>query len=109
LLYGCGDYWTSNITPGYNGEFSYEFGFSSNSCGIGKDNRYYGNLVRAIIDESEFEISNTKEYILNKLLPTNYEYVDLGLPSGTLWAKCNVGASVETDYGNYYKYGKGAE
>lgn len=33
--------------------------------------------------------------------------VDLGLPSGTLWAKCNVGASVETDYGNYYAYGKG--
>jgi len=36
-----------------------------------------------------------------------YEYVDLGLPSGTLWAKCNVGASSETDYGNYYKYGEG--
>ena len=23
----------------------------------------------------------------------NHEYVDLGLPSGTLWATCNVGAS----------------
>ena len=22
-----------------------------------------------------------------------YEYVDLGLPSGTLWATCNVGAT----------------
>lgn len=39
----------------------------------------------------------------------DYEFVDLGLPSGTLWAKCNVGATVETGYGNYYKYGKGAE
>lgn len=37
-----------------------------------------------------------------------HEYVDLGLPSGTLWAKCNVGAETETDYGNYYMYGKGA-
>ena len=35
------------------------------------------------------------------------EFVDLGLPSGTLWAKCNVGASTETGYGNYYMYGKG--
>lgn len=25
-----------------------------------------------------------------------YEYVDLGLPSGLKWAKCNVGAEKET-------------
>ena len=31
-----------------------------------------------------------------------HEYVDLGLPSGTKWATMNVGASSETDYGNYY-------
>lgn len=37
-----------------------------------------------------------------------HEYVDLGLPSGTMWAKMNVGASSETDYGNYYQYGKGS-
>lgn len=40
-------------------------------------------------------------------IDTDYEFVDLGLPSGTLWAKCNIGATVETDYGNYYKYGAG--
>ena len=34
-----------------------------------------------------------------------YEYVDLKLPSGKLWATCNVGASVETGYGNYYQWG----
>ena len=37
-------------------------------------------------------------------IPT-MEFVDLGLPSGTLWAKCNIGASTETDYGNYYMWG----
>lgn len=37
-----------------------------------------------------------------------HEYVDLGFPSGTKWATMNVGASSETDYGNYYQYGKGA-
>ena len=34
-----------------------------------------------------------------------HEYVDLGLPSGTLWAKCNVGAETETDYGLYFQWG----
>lgn len=37
-----------------------------------------------------------------------HEYVDLGLPSGTKWATMDVGASIVTDYGNYYKYGKGS-
>ena len=32
----------------------------------------------------------------------NYEYVDLGLPSGVLWAKCNVGATRPEDIGEYY-------
>ena len=33
------------------------------------------------------------------------EWVDLGLPSGTFWAKCNLGATSETAYGNYYMWG----
>ncbi len=37
-----------------------------------------------------------------------HAYVDLGLPSGTKWATMNIGASSETGYGNYYKYGSGA-
>ena len=35
-----------------------------------------------------------------------HEYVDLGLPSGTLWATCNIGASSPEDYGNYYAWGE---
>ena len=37
-------------------------------------------------------------------IPT-MEYVDLGLPNGTLWAKCNIGASTETEYGDYFMWG----
>ena len=44
----------------------------------------------------------------NVLTHNEHECVDLGLPSGTKWATMNVGASSETDYGNYYQYGKGA-
>ncbi len=36
----------------------------------------------------------------------NHEYVDLGLPSGTLWATCNVGASKPEEYGNYFAWGE---
>ena len=34
-----------------------------------------------------------------------YEYVDLGLPSGLKWAKHNIGAETETDYGDYFMWG----
>lgn len=34
------------------------------------------------------------------------EYVDLGLPSGTLWAKCNIGATCPEDYGTYFAWGE---
>ena len=35
-----------------------------------------------------------------------YEYVDLGLPSGTLWATCNVGAKSPEEYGLYFAWGE---
>lgn len=34
------------------------------------------------------------------------EYVDLGLPSGTLWATCNVGASSPYEAGSYFAWGE---
>ena len=38
--------------------------------------------------------------------PDDHEYVDLGLPSGTLWATCNVGASAPEEYGDYFAWGE---
>ena len=35
-----------------------------------------------------------------------HEYVDLGLPSGTLWATCNIGADNPEDYGLYFAWGE---
>ena len=40
--------------------------------------------------------------------PSPVEYVDLGLPSGLKWAKCNLGASKPSDYGDYYSWGETA-
>lgn len=38
----------------------------------------------------------------------DHDYVDLGLPSGTLWATCNVGASSPEEYGDYFAWGETA-
>jgi uncharacterized protein (TIGR02145 family) len=35
-----------------------------------------------------------------------HDYVDLGLPSGTLWATFNLGASSPEDYGDYFAWGE---
>lgn len=35
-----------------------------------------------------------------------HDYVDLGLPSGTKWATCNVGANRPQDYGDYFAWGE---
>ena len=36
----------------------------------------------------------------------SHDYVNLGLPSGTLWATCNVGADTPEDYGDYFAWGE---
>lgn len=42
-------------------------------------------------------------------LPTpgpGLSWIDLGLPSGLLWASCNVGATAPEEFGNYYAWGE---
>ena len=35
-----------------------------------------------------------------------HDYIDLGLPSGTLWAACNVGAETPEGLGSYFAWGE---
>jgi hypothetical protein len=51
-------------------------------------------------DEPEVVISTPSGY------HNSYGYVDLGLPSGTLWATMNVGADSPEDYGDYFAWGE---
>ena len=37
---------------------------------------------------------------------SNIDYVDLGLPSGTLWATVNIGAGSPEEYGDYFAWGE---
>ena len=36
----------------------------------------------------------------------NTQYIDLGLPSGTLWADRNIGAAEPEEYGDFYAWGE---
>lgn len=45
-------------------------------------------------------------YSIDRGTEKGHEWVDLGLPSGTKWATCNVGASNPQEYGNYYAWGE---
>ena len=50
----------------------------------------------------------TRETYIITTPPPNFnghDYVDLGLPSGTLWATMNVGASKPSDYGLLFQWG----
>ncbi len=38
--------------------------------------------------------------------PEPETWVDLGLPSGLLWASCNIGANTPAEYGDYYAWGE---
>ena len=42
----------------------------------------------------------------NSINNNGFGYVDLGLPSGTLWATMNVGALKPSDYGLYFAWGE---
>jgi len=56
--------------------------------------------------EDEVIPSDTTPVIPSDTLTSNHPYVDLGLPSGTLWATYNVGASKPEEYGDYFAWGE---
>lgn len=43
---------------------------------------------------------------MGRFITNDYQYVDLKLPSGTLWAACNVGANKPTENGYYLSWGE---
>ncbi|MBQ6204853.1 MAG: hypothetical protein IJK46_12255, partial [Prevotella sp.] len=58
-----------------------------------------GYWYRAYLEYGDTVVYGTAYHV-------GWEKVDLGLPSGTLWANMNVGASKPEDYGNYYAWGE---
>ena len=58
-------------------------------------------------DVLEYNVSKLDSMVvLGRYDTDNKEWVDLGLPSGTLWATCNIGASSPEEYGDYFAWGE---
>ncbi len=95
-----GYYWSSSLGSGIPSHASC---LDFDSSGLGRVNyyRYCGFSVRAVYDEgiSQPGTGASGSY-------DGHDYVDLALPSGLLWATCNVGAENPEDYGNYYAWGE---
>ena len=77
---------------------------------VGAFHRGFGFSVRAVT-EKENKLSTEKPVPQPSGVSTigydsGHEWVDLGLPSGTKWATCNVGASSPREYGDYYAWGE---
>ncbi len=59
------------------------------------------------VNKVDFEETVEKDVTIpNNVTINGHKFIDLGLPSGTLWAETNVGATTAADYGNYYAWGE---
>ncbi len=70
----------------------------------------WDDFKEIIEDSSLSESSNSSSSSGETLSATGringHDYVDLGLPSGTKWATCNVGANKPEGYGKYFAWGE---
>ena len=102
---GCGFYYGTredsllqNVTANIIGNmFSYEL------SGLASGTTYY---YRAYAINSEDTSFGEVRVVTTGGALNGHDFIDLGLPSGTLWATCNVGATAPEGYGDYFAWGE---
>ena len=62
-------------------------------------------IYESLFDDIDDDIISDDNTTIIDNISNNYKFVNLGLPSGTLWCTKNLGAETETDPGNYYQWG----
>ena len=94
--------------PGYPYEGGYIFSGALEASAVGKEQKYDFSLDDATNSTLYTKTAGQKTISANTAISLGTlsswaatEYVDLGLPSGVLWTKCNVGAATPLEYGNY--------
>ncbi len=92
-----GSYWSSSRHKAHTFH-AYNLSFLSGDIIMRSDSRYKGLSIRPVWSENSITTMDP--------VHEGHEYVDLGLPSGTLWATCNVGAIYPTEYGDYFAWGE---
>lgn len=65
----------------------------------------YNSLEQVDYDRVVYEEKEDSQKVFVSKGQKIYEYVDLVLPSGNLWAKCNIWADKEEDAGLYFQWG----
>ena len=76
------------------------YGYVKPECEYGEEGEYvYG-------DPEDYTVQHSLTYCPDNNHP---HMIDLGLPSGTKWACCNVGADKPESYGGYYAWGETEE
>ena len=63
-------------------------------------------LISAVIIMALLPLASYSQKDKKGTVKDTRKYVDLGLPSGTLWATCNIGASKPEEYGLYFAWGE---
>jgi hypothetical protein len=79
-----------------------------NDCNVGKEDivEVLEGVLKSVRGEnSKTDSKRELEQCCLKVFDKEEDFVDLGLPSGTLWAKCNLGAEKETDFGLFFQWG----
>ena len=64
------------------------------------------SLLRNLNDNGTFLLNSENNIPMYSKQEVNYKSVDLGLPSGLLWATCNVGATSPEQAGLYFAWGE---
>lgn len=65
--------------------------------------KYVGNDETVYGEPTDYTVSHAETSCPDENHP---HWIDLGLPSGTLWRCCNEGASTPEAYGGYYQFGQ---
>lgn len=60
----------------------------------------------ADVDSVTFETVGKQDLGGGVYLINGHKFIDLGLPSGILWAETNIGAETEADEGNFFAWGE---
>jgi uncharacterized protein (TIGR02145 family) len=106
---------TTSVNPTYGGTVvgggQYDYGQSCTLTANASSGYTFNHWTRngtAISGGAtiSFTVASDATYVAYFSFNGNHAYVDLGLPSGLLWATCNVGATSPEGYGSYFAWGE---
>jgi hypothetical protein len=105
-VFACGVCWGTEPNPNIDGDHITGEAVAGDQSftveGLISSTTYY---IRAYM-VTDYGLAYGGEQSFTTDSSEDHGYVDLGLPSGLLWATCNVGADNPEDYGDYFAWGE---